>query len=274
MSSSAKSNSAKLRAPKLSALVVVHNEEENLPDCLASLKFADELVVVLDKCTDNSEKIAKEFGAKTVSGSWDMEGERRNTGIEICSGEWIFELDADERASPELGEEIHTTINDSTHGYHLVPVNNHIGERLVKYGWGSSYGKPRYPGLFQKGAKIWGPQRVHPALTLTGGQGADLTTPITHYVDRNISDMVRRLDGYATARAKDLLESGKIGSAPNNMRRLFSRFIRCYVFRKGYREGGYGFLIALFAGLFPVLAYYKARYEKDALLSEIEAAKK
>ena len=63
--------------------------------------------------------------------------------------------------------------------------------------------------------------------------------------------------------SKDLAESGDIGSMTSNVRRIFSRFFKCYVMRKGYREGGYGFLIALFAGLFPVLSYLKAKLEED-----------
>jgi len=76
--------------------------------------------------------------------------------------------------------------------------------------------------------------------------------------------MIRRLDSYSTARAKDLRQSGDIGTMGNNVRRLFSRFIKCYFSRRGYREGGYGFLIALFAGLFPILSYLKAKLEDDS----------
>ena len=65
------------------------------------------------------------------------------------------------------------------------------------------------------------------------------------------------------ARAKDMREEGNIGSYPSNIRRLFSRFFKCYVARKGYKEGGYGFLIALFAGLFPLVSHIKARHEDD-----------
>ena len=75
--------------------------------------------------------------------------------------------------------------------------------------------------------------------------------------------MIKRLDSYSTARAADLRDSGKIGTFANNIRRLFSRFIRCYIGRKGYKEGGIGFLIALFAGLFPVISYIKAKYEDN-----------
>ena len=84
-----------------------------------------------------------------------------------------------------------------------------------------------------------------------------------HYVDRDISDMIARLDRYTTARARDLRESGDIGSLGHNIRRIFSRFYKCFVARKGYREGVWGFLIALFAGLYPILSYLKARLEDE-----------
>jgi len=75
--------------------------------------------------------------------------------------------------------------------------------------------------------------------------------------------MIRRLDRYTTARAQDLRSSGDIGSFGLNLRRIFSRFWKCYVARKGYREGPYGFLIALMAGLYPILSYLKARLETE-----------
>ena len=84
---------------------------------------------------------------------------------------------------------------------------------------------------------------------------------VNHYVDRDISDMIRRLDAYSTARAKDLIDTGDIGSTFNNLRRFFSRFIKCYFFRKGYKEGVYGLIIAIFAGLFPLISHIKAKVE-------------
>ena len=93
--------------------------------------------------------------------------------------------------------------------------------------------------------------------------GPQLKSRIIHYVDRDFSDMIRRLDSYSTLRAIDLRRSGKIGSMSDNLRRMVSRFIKCYFFRRGYREGGYGFLLAIFAGLFPILSYLKAKLEDD-----------
>jgi len=247
----------------LSILVVVHNEAEQLADCLDRLGFASELVVVLDRCTDGSAEIARRYGAKLVEGAWEREGERRNTGIAACAGPWIFEIDADERVPEALASEIAVIVRNSTHDWHEIPVDNYIGTHLVRWGWGASFGKSAYPGLFRKGAKSWGNERVHPRLAFSGHKGPTLRSRIDHLVDRNLSDMLQRLDRYSTARAKDLRESGDIGSYRHNLRRMPSRFWKCYVGRRGYREGPYGFMIALCAGLYPILSYLKARLDPE-----------
>ena len=247
---------------RLSALVVAHNEEDNLDACLAALGFADELVVVLDKCTDGSKAIAAKYTTKLIEGSWDIEGPRRHAGLDACTGDWILEVDADERVSAELAAEIRNAIQDAPFGHFLIPYDNYIGKTLVRYGWGASWGVSATVRLFSKGAKVWGQQRIHPGVELKG-ERMWLKNRMVHLVDKDISDMIQRLDRYSTARARDLRASGDIGSFANNLRRLFSRFFKCYIGRKGYKEGGYGFLIALMAGLFPLLAYLKARLEGD-----------
>jgi glycosyltransferase involved in cell wall biosynthesis len=249
--------------PLLSAVVVVHNEEAQLAECLKGLGFCDEIVVVLDRCTDKSKEIAQLFTSHLVEGAWEREGPRRHAGIDAASGIWVLEVDADERVPPALADEIRRTCTFSTASWHLIPVDNYIGDRLVRYGWGASFGKGAFAGLYRYGAKRWGNQRVHPEVTLSGSQGPALKGRLVHYVDRNISDMIRRLDRYTTARARDLRESGRIGSYRTNLRRILSRFWKCYVGRRGYREGPYGFLIALCAGLYPILSYLKARLEKE-----------
>ncbi len=251
-----------MATPSLSALVVAHNEAAQLADCLARLEFADELVVVLDRCTDSSRDIAAGAGARLVEGGWPLEGPRRNAGIETCTGDWILEVDADERVSSALAAEIRTRIADAPFGYFLIPFDNYIGGRLVRYGWGAYWGVSAAPRLFARGAKRWGDQRVHPGLELKGRE-QKLTTPMEHYVDDDISDMLRRLDRYTSARAADLRQSGEVGRLGPNIRRIFSRFYKCYVRRKGYREGAYGFLIAMMAGLYPILSHLKARLEAE-----------
>jgi len=248
--------------PRLSALVVAHNEEAQLAECLERLRFADEIVVVLDRCTDSSEEIARRFTDRILAGAWPIEGDRRNGGIEACTGDWILEVDADERVTPELAAEMRAAIRTAPYGYFIVPYDNYVGNTLVRYGWGAQIGVSAAIRLFAKGAKRWGPQRVHPKLTLDGKR-MTLEQRMIHHVDAGISDMLRRLDRYTTWAAQDMRASGELGSFGHNIRRIFSRFYKCYVRRKGYKEGKYGFLIALMAGLYPILSYLKAKLEDE-----------
>ncbi len=250
--------------PKLSILIVARNEEARLPDCLASAAFADEIVVVLDRTTDASAALARAAGALVLEGAWDLEGDRRNAGIAGCAGDWILELDADERVQPELGAEIRALIERSTAAFHGVRIDNYVGERLILHGWGGSFGTTLKPILFRRGAKHWRAQRVHPGLDWTGSEGERLTAHgIRHELDRDISDMLRRLDKYSSAKAADLIASGDIGTLRANLRRFISRAFKSYVSRKGYREGAWGVLLAFCTGAFPLLSYLKARLEPE-----------
>ena len=113
-----------MTAHKLSLLVVARNEEGQIESCLSSGSFADERVVLLDRSTDGSASIAARLGAKVIEGAWSDEGERRSAGIDGCSGDWILELDADERVSAELALELATTLDNSDSDYYVIPFRN------------------------------------------------------------------------------------------------------------------------------------------------------
>ena len=106
------------QGPTLSALVVVHDEERQLSECLSYLGFADEIVVVLDRCTDRSHEIARGFTEHLVEGAWEREGPRRRAGIGACNGDWILEIDGDERVSPDLAAEIRQVVGGSSAAWH------------------------------------------------------------------------------------------------------------------------------------------------------------
>ncbi|MBK1697451.1 glycosyltransferase family 2 protein [Rhodovibrio salinarum] len=253
-----------IESPRLSCLVVAHNEEADLPDCLATLGFADEVLVVLDRCTDRSKEIAQTAGATLLEGAWEVQGDRRNEGIQACAGDWILEVDADERVPETLGREVRQTIQSSQFDYHRVRIDNYVGERLVRNGWGASFGRRSHPGLFRKGIKTWGNQRVHPSLMFKEGahEGPPLTAPIAHYGFDGITDLIGRLNRYSDRHAADLRDAGDFGTALDNYRRIVSRFWKCFVARKGYQEGGIGFVIAICAALYPILSYLKAKYDQ------------
>lgn len=249
---------------KLSVCMPVHNEEQNLAACLATLGFADEIVIALDKCTDQSKEIALTHGAIIIEGAWELEDGRRNAAYDQASGEWILEVDCDERVTPELAAEILDVIEHSTADFHSIPFDNYIGTKLVKHGWGAYIGVSQKVALFRRGKKQYQldghGSRVHPEVTLNGKFGPMLNHSIIHYMDKNLSDTLRRFDSYTTANAKDLLDKGDIESFGSNVTRLFSRFYKSYFRRQGYKEGSLGFLIGILAALYPMVSYIKAKY--------------
>ncbi|NMM45857.1 glycosyltransferase family 2 protein [Rhodospirillaceae bacterium KN72] len=244
--------------PTLSCLVVARNEEAMLPDCLTSLSFADQLVVVLDRTTDSSKAIAEKAGALVIEGAWESEGARRNTGIDACTSDWILEVDADERATPEVEAEVRKTITEGPDGLYLIPIRNVISGREVKHGWGAYNGAASAPRLFSKGAKIWGPERVHPSLT-TGPKRGSLKHGLIHLVDRDLSDMIDRMNRYTDLMARDAVDKNTVPTLGGALRRIFSRGWKSYVSRKGYKEGIYGIALAFFAASYSLLIHVKAK---------------
>lgn len=229
-----------------------------LPDCLASLDFADQLVVVLDRTTDRSKAIAEKAGALVIEGAWESEGARRNTGIEACTGDWILEVDADERATEQVAGEVTTMIQTAPSGLYLIPIRNVISGREVRHGWGAYNGAASAPRLFTKGDKIWGPERVHPSLQ-TGPKHGSLDHGLIHLVDRDLSDMIDRMNRYTDLMARDAVEKGEVPTLFAALRRIFSRGWKSYVARKGYKEGFYGVALAFFAAGYSLLIHVKAK---------------
>jgi glycosyltransferase involved in cell wall biosynthesis len=251
--------------PILSALVVARNEERQLAACLETLRFADEIVVVLDRTTDRSAEIARQFGARVVEGAWPLEGERRTAAVAACRGEWIIEVDADERVTPGLADEArHVIAHTPGDAYFLIPIANHIGGKLIRHGWGAYNGAAMRAALYRPGGKRWGRGRVHPPVSYTGERRV-LVHPIDHYVDRDLSDLFRRLNSYTDAAAADAVERGERPSFRSAFRRIFSRGWKSYVARKGYREGAYGVALAIFSALYPMLIYLKVVTHADGV---------
>ena len=179
----------------ISALVVVHNEEKILASCLEKLQFCDEIVVILDKCSDKSKNIASNYTSSIYEGAWDYEGDRRNFGIDKCNSNWIIEIDSDEHISKSLANEILVKINlnEDYDNYH-IKMNNYIRDKLIKTGWGGTIGRGGATCLFKKGTKQWSRARVHPEIKLSSKFGPNLVHPINHYFVGNVSELIKKFN--------------------------------------------------------------------------------
>lgn len=245
---------------KISAVIVAHNEQNKIRDCLLSLDFVDEIIVVLDKCNDRTKEIVMEFNPIIIEGSWNIEGERRNIGLQKVSKDWILEIDADERISKELKDEICNVIKTAKPCGFDLGIANFIGDRWVKYGWLRTMGVIKRNSLSFRGLKKYHQDKeIHPTYTFNG-EIYQLENYIIHLVDDDISDLLNRFNRYTNWKAKDMINGKK--KSPNILNLIIGfkiRFCKSYLIKKGYKEGLLGFLIAILCGLYPMVASLKMK---------------
>ncbi len=249
----------KMKKSNISAVIVAHNEEKKIADCLESLDFVDEIVVVLDKCSDKTKEIVLKFGAKITEGSWNIEGERRNVGLNMAKNDWILELDADERISKELKEEI-LSLDKSKPCNYIIEFKNYLGKRHVKYGWLRVLGVDKKIILCYKGNKKFHEDKeIHPTADFKG-EMRYLKNKMIHLADDDISDLIARFNRYTSWKANDLISKNKVkGGFFKFAIGIKMRFIKSFFIKKGYKEGFLGILIAILAAIYPLTSYIKAK---------------
>lgn len=247
--------------PKISALIVAHNEEEKIEECLKSLVFVDEIVVILDKCTDKTKEIAKKYTKNLKEGEWDIEGVRRNIGLESCSNEWILEIDADERVSKDLANEIIEEIKNGKIDSYNIKMDNYVGDRLVKYGWLRTIGVLEKRILFKKGLKKYKQdKKIHPDFDISGNV-ANLKNKLTHMMDNNCNSLIARFNRNTSWRASDMIDNS-VNYNYSVFKEIIGfklRFFKSFVSKKGYKEGNLGLLIAILCALYPLVSRLKAK---------------
>ncbi len=244
----------------LTALIIAKNEGHQIARALKSLQFCDEIIIILDdEATEQPTlQIAKQYNATPIIKYLPTEGQRRSYGQNIARNDWVLECDADEEITNELAQELTKLfqIPPTGVGYYQIKFDNFIGERRVRYGWGAYMGTDKKACLCHKNAKQWGEEEVHPKVSLHNKMGI-LQHYINHYIDRDLTDLFHRLNRYTSLNARDLLTKNNQDSLPKGMQKAIGRFFKCYVMKRGYKEGFYGFTIALCAALYPLVSMLK-----------------
>jgi len=243
----------------ISALIVARNEEKKIEKCLSSLNFVDEIVVILDRSSDKTLKICKAFSNKIFTGKWTCEGERRNFGIEKCSSEWIFEIDADEIISKDLALEVKKKIRSHKFDYFYIPLMNHIYSKPIKYGWMACLAPDGKFCVFKKQNKHWHKGLVHPSYSLKGEKGPMFENYINHFMSKDISELIARFNRNSSLHAIELKKTNKNLNKHFSLRKVFSRFIKSFFLRKGYKEGKMGLLICILNAVYPIVSAIKSK---------------
>ena len=241
---------------KLSVVIITHNEEDNIRDCLESIKWADEIIVVDSESDDKTPKICDNYNIFFYNEPWKGFSCQKNSAIKKATKNWILSLDADERVTPELKKEIEAVLNSSNpkDGY-FIPRKNFFLGRWIKYcGWYPDYNLR----LFKKDKGLFGIREVHEAIDLDGSIG-HLKNPMKHYTYKTISDYLQRLDYYSTLAAKELLKENKTYRTHYIIFRPVFTFINMYMLRAGFLEGHYGFLLSILYSFYTFSKYIKLK---------------
>lgn len=238
----------------LSVVVIAKNEETNLDECFGSVKdWADEIVLVDDESTDDTVKVAERYGATIYHRKMDNEGIHRNWAYSKARNEWVLSLDADEKVTPELRDEIASALTDTKFHAFDIPLRNFIGTYWVKYaGW--------YPAnklrLFMKSRFKYEEVGVHPRVFLNGGTG-HLTKDIIHKGYPDFEHFLASLNRQTTLEAQKWITTGRQMSAGRATWRTIDRFFRSFIGKKGWKDGFIGFMIAVFASFYQLMSYAK-----------------
>jgi len=183
----------------LTVVIITKNEESRLLPALESVSWADEVIVLDDESTDSTCKLAEDFGARVIKRKMDVEGVHRNFGYAQAKNDWVLSLDADERVTLELRDEIIGLFKNgfTTTGYN-IPRRNYIGDYWVRYGGWYPSGQMK---LFRKDKFKWEEVEVHPRAFLTGGVASHLKGDIIHYSYRDFADFLAKLNKQTTREA-------------------------------------------------------------------------
>ena len=246
----------------LSALIIARNEEKKIEHTLKSLSFVDEIVVILDRSIDDTKKIASKYTKKIYEGSWKSEGKRRNFGISKCSSKWILEIDADELVTKPLEKEIIQRLKFNSFDFYYIPLTNFVGNKKITKGWMACLAPDGKFCLFRKGTKVWIDGSVHPQYKIKGKKGKTFVNCLNHFLSENISDLLAKFNRNTSLYANDLRKKGENLNKLTSIRKIFSRFIKSFLKRRGFELGGLGVLIAILCAIYPYVSAVKCREDK------------
>jgi len=234
-------------------VVLAKDEEKNLPDCLESIKWCDEMILIDDDSTDKTVEIAKKFNAKVFTHALDNNfAQERNFGSQKTQGEWILFLDADERISPELKKEILEAIKKPNVNGFFLKRQDFFGGRALKYGETANV---RLLRLGRKGKGEW-QREVHETWEIRGEIG-ELKSPLLHHSHPTVSEFLEHINFHSTLHAQALK---KEDVKPSLLRIIFypkAKFIQNYLFKLGFLDGTPGVIVALMMSFHSFLAQAK-----------------
>jgi len=229
--------------PRISVVVIALNEAQNMRACLESVRWADEIVVLDSGSTDETVSICRDFTDNVyIDADWRGFGTQKNRALARATGEWVLSLDADERVSSSLRDEILATVKTpgGRDAFAIPRRSSYCGRFMRHGGWWPDY----VTRLFRRETSRFSDDLVHERVIHSGTAGR-LRAPLEHVAFRDLDQMLTKLNHYSTAGARNLHGQGRRGGLGIAITRALWAFFRTYVLKAGFLDGREGFMLAV-----------------------------
>jgi len=225
----------------LSVTIITRNESAHIEACLASVDWADERLVVDCGSTDDTVALAERAGARVIVHEWPGYAAQKNFAASLATHDWILSVDADERVTPELADEVANLLatTPAAAGYRVPRLTWHLGRWFRTTDWYPDY----QLRLYDRRRGRWKTRRVHESVDVDGTPG-QLRHDLQHYAYRDITHHLETISRYTTLAAQDLFDSGRRVGASDVIIHPIAAFLRNYVLRRGIVDGVPGLIVS------------------------------
>jgi glycosyltransferase involved in cell wall biosynthesis len=236
---------------KISIIIITKNEEINIEDCLKSVEWANEIIVVDSESTDRTVEISKKYTDRIFVKKWEGYSLQKMFALSLTKNEWVLSLDADERITPALRSEIETATEQNYTGYKIPRENYFLGKLITGCGWGNDY----QLRLFRQSKTTISENLVHESFIVDGNIGV-LKNPMKHYSYRNLKDAISKMNNYSSLEALQKYKFKNV-SPLDFILHPASAFFQFFLIRKGYKDGKYGLMVSLLHAMTNMQIYMK-----------------
>lgn len=237
---------------KISAVIIAKNEEANISDCLQSVSWANEIILVDAESRDGTVKLAENFTSKIFVHKWEGYAKQKEFAFSKAANEWILSIDADERVSDELKKEILDLNEDGIDGYYLKRENYFLNKHIKSCGWDNDY----QLRLLRKSKTKLTDRLVHEG-AIVDGKTARLKNRLIHYTFTSINKTVSKINNYSSLRAAELANTSKNTGGFAIMSHGIAAFFKFYILLRGFKDGVHGLIISFFHSITTFLVYMK-----------------
>jgi glycosyltransferase involved in cell wall biosynthesis len=232
-------------------IIPTFNESANIKDCINSISIKPKIIVIDSFSDDDTIKISNQLGVQVISNKFLSHGSQITHALSFAKTDWIFVLDADERFPENLCHELDTLCVSGNQNAYRIQRINYFGKFKICHG---SWSKDFPLRFFNKKFCYYNNKRVHASLSCNGEVGM-LKNKLFHFSYKNIDHYLRKIGRFSRGAALDMYDIGKQTSPVEILSRSLFRFLKSYIFLRGYKDGKYGFFIALLESFYVALKY-------------------